>query len=122
VQLGVVPEASSSYLLPAIVGFQRAAEILFSSRWIPADEAVAMGLGVQVLAHEQMLPVVMAQAKQIAKQSKHSLRTTKMLIRAARNEAILAAQQREHDAFRKTLGSKDNQAAIQAFFAGKKSK
>jgi enoyl-CoA hydratase/carnithine racemase len=119
VQLGVVPEAGSSYLLPAMIGFQQAAEMLFTSRWVSAHEAVSLGLGVRVIPHEILLPVVLEQANQISLQSNHSLRSTKRLLRAARNEAIVAAQNRENETFRKMLGSTDNQAAIDAFFEKK---
>src|SRR5262249_36865909 len=36
VTLGVVPEAASSHLLPATIGWQRAAEALFTADWIDA--------------------------------------------------------------------------------------
>ena len=39
-RLGTAPEAGSSWLLPMVVGPQRAAELLLSSRWLEADEAV----------------------------------------------------------------------------------
>jgi len=44
--LSTAPEAGSSALLPAIVGPQRAAELLFTSRWIDAAEAVSYGLAL----------------------------------------------------------------------------
>src|SRR4249920_2277211 len=44
VTLGVVPEAASSLLLPLVIGQQRAAELLFTARWIDAAESVALGL------------------------------------------------------------------------------
>ena len=44
--LGTAPEAGSSMLLPATVGPQRAAELLFTSRWIDAPEAVRYGLAL----------------------------------------------------------------------------
>ena len=39
--LGMAPEFASTYMLQARIGTQRAAEILLSSKWIDADEAVA---------------------------------------------------------------------------------
>ena len=43
-QLGTVPEAASSVLLPAQVGLQRATELILTGRWMDAAEAVRLGL------------------------------------------------------------------------------
>src|SRR5262245_2963573 len=48
VTLGVVPEAASSYLLPVTLGWQRAAEVLFTADWITAARAVELGLASRV--------------------------------------------------------------------------
>ena len=55
VTLGVVPEAAASYLLPIVIGQQRAAEILFTARWIDAEESVALGLTFAVVPRRAAL-------------------------------------------------------------------
>ena len=45
--MGVAPEAASSYLLPRRMGRQQASLSLFTSDWISAEDAVATGLAVQ---------------------------------------------------------------------------
>ena len=45
--LGVAPEAASSYLLPRLIGRQNAAWLLMSSEWVSAQEALAMGYGLE---------------------------------------------------------------------------
>ena len=50
VTLGVVPEAASSYLLPAMIGWQRAAEVLFTADWIDAARAVELGIASRIVA------------------------------------------------------------------------
>ena len=40
-EMGVPPEAASSWLLPERLGWQRAAAVLLASEWIDADQAVA---------------------------------------------------------------------------------
>jgi len=54
--LGIIPELASSYLLPRLIGFQRAKEIMFFSERITAQELFNLGLVNKVLPHDQLLP------------------------------------------------------------------
>jgi len=116
VTLGVVPEAASSYLLPIVVGQQRAAEILFTARWIGAEESVALGIAFAVVARERLLEVALAKATEIAANPPSAVQHTKRLLRVWRQQAIAAARQREDDAFQERLGTPENLEAIRAFF------
>lgn len=116
VTLGVVPEAASSYLLPAIVGFQRAAEILYSADWIDAPRAVELGLAQRVLPDAELLDAAIARAAAIALHPPRAVRQTKQLLLATRAEAVAAARAREDAAFAERIGSPENVEAITAFF------
>lgn len=116
VTLGVVPEAASSWLLPALVGFQRAAEILFTARWIEAAESVAMGLTFAAVPRAQLLETALAKATEIAANPPQSVQHTKRLLRIWRQQAIADARQREDAAFQERLGTPENLEAIRAFF------
>ena len=59
-KLGVAPEASSSYLMPQLLGRQNAAWLLMSSEWIDAEQALDMGLVWKVCQPEDLLPTVRA--------------------------------------------------------------
>ena len=114
--LGVVPEAASTFLLPYIVGWQRAAEILYGAEWIDAARAVELGLASRRCAPEELLPALRARAELIASQPLGSLRHTKRLLLATRADAVQAALQREHRVFAARVGSPENVEAIRAFF------
>src|SRR5690606_17904083 len=43
-KLGVVPDLGPTYLLPRVVGLQRAKELIFSAREVDAEEARALGI------------------------------------------------------------------------------
>ena len=116
VALGVVPEAASSAILPALMGYQRAAEILYTSRWVEAEESVTLGLTVATLPAEGLHAHALAAAAQVARQAPQALRATKRLIRASRDAQVRAALEREYDTFTDHLGSPENHEAIQAFF------
>jgi enoyl-CoA hydratase/carnithine racemase len=116
VTLGVVPEAASSYLLPIIAGPQKAAELLFTARWISAEEAVDLGIAYSVEEPDQLLEVAFDKAAEIATMPPNSVRHTKRLMRVWRHQAIAEARQREDDGFRERLGTPENMEAINAFF------
>lgn len=116
VTLGVVPEAASSFLLPLIIGFQRAAEVLYTAEWIDARRSVELGLAARVVSDAELLPVALAKASEIAAHPPNAVRYTKRLLLATRAEAVRAARAREDAAFAERIGSPENLEAIQAFF------
>ena len=66
VRRGLCPEALSTWLLPRIVGFSRAAELLLSGRMLTAEEALHYGLVSKVVADEHLLPTAYTLAREIA--------------------------------------------------------
>ncbi len=116
VTLGVVPEAASSYLLPVTVGYQRAAELLFTADWIDAARAVELGIASRRCPSGELLPAVHALAARIAAQPPEAVRHTKRLLLATRAEQIRAARAREDQAFVERVGTPENLEAVMAFF------
>lgn len=115
VELGIVPEAGSSALLPAIVGPQRAAELLYTAEWIPAAEAVELGLARCMLPDAELVDRAFERARAIAAQPLAALRETRRLLLATREEAVRAARAREDAAMARRIGSPENREAIRAF-------
>jgi enoyl-CoA hydratase/carnithine racemase len=64
---GLCPEANCTWLLPRMIGFARAMEILVTGRMLSAEEALAYGLVSRVVPHENLLPVALEIAHDIAK-------------------------------------------------------
>jgi enoyl-CoA hydratase/carnithine racemase len=116
IPLGVVPEAASSYLLPLIVGYQPAAEILYTADWIDAQRAVALGIASRVYARDALLPAACAIAARIAAGPIGAIRHTKRLLLATRAEQVRLAREREDRAFEERIGTPENLEAITAFF------
>jgi enoyl-CoA hydratase/carnithine racemase len=116
VPLGVVPEAGSSYLLPALIGFQRAAEVFYTAEWIDARKALELGIASRVCKPEELTPAIRAKATEIAAQPLGALRYTRRLLLAARSDAVRAARAREDETFAHRIGSPENLEAIRAFF------
>jgi enoyl-CoA hydratase/carnithine racemase len=113
--LGVAPEAASSYLFPMRMGWQRAAKILFTSDWISAEEAVEVGIALQVCAPDALLPEALELAGRISRMPISSLVTTKRVMLDAQLPHIRSARAREEAAFVTVMGGPANLEALTAF-------
>ena len=89
VQLGLVPEAASTLLLPAAVGHVRAAELLLLGRSFSAEEAAAWGLvNALVDGGQAQLDVALSElVHRLRSQPAVSLLHTRRLLREHRLEA-----------------------------------
>lgn len=119
-KLGLCPEFASSMLLPKIMGYQRAAELLFFGEAFSAREAFDMGLVNKVLAPEELLPYAYAQAAKLVALPPSSLRTTKSLIKARSADAVAAQMLEENKHFSAMLQAPEAKEAFAAFFERRK--
>ena len=113
--LGVTVEAGNSYLLPKVLGWANAADILFTARWIDAENAKDIGLVFEVSEPDQLMSDVMVKAAEIAAMPLISLVTTKKLMIEHREDGFLKARTSEDLAFSKLTGAPANREAIAAF-------
>jgi enoyl-CoA hydratase/carnithine racemase len=98
-EMGVPPEAASSWLLPERMGWQRAASLLLASEWIDAGQAVEAGLALRVCLPGTVVDETMTLARRIAGFPPHATREIKRLMTAARRDPVAAARRREDAAF-----------------------
>ena len=113
--LGVAPEAASSYLLPRQVGRQNATWILMSSEWISAEEAHEMGLVWKVCEPDELLAETYRHANTLASKPIPSLMAVKTTMTAPLRPQIEAAIERETACFAELIGAAPNTAALEAF-------
>ena len=114
-ELGVPPEAASSFLFPRTMGWQRAARLLFTSEWVDAAQAVELGVALAHVPGERLLDETMVLAGKIAAAPLDALVASKRLMLATRNHGVTAARDREDAAFAELLGSAANRAALDRF-------
>ena len=98
-EMGVPPEAASSFLFPARMGWQRAASVLLMSEWIDARQAVDSGIALRVVPEGRVLEETMALARRIAAFPPHGVREIKRLMMENLRPSIATARQREESAF-----------------------
>ncbi|HKW74986.1 MAG TPA: enoyl-CoA hydratase [Terriglobales bacterium] len=115
VNLGLCPEAGSSVILPAMVGHQRAAELLFFGEPFGAQQARDFGLINQVLPDGNVFEFAMERASQLAEKPVSALRATKALLRRNSSASVADAMVEESRRFAELLQGPDARQAMAAF-------
>ncbi|MGE0313130.1 MAG: enoyl-CoA hydratase [Lautropia sp.] len=118
--LGLCPEAASSFLLPMIAGHARAAEKLLFGEAFGADEALAMGLVNEVLPADRVLPHALGRAAALSERPLVSLMQTKALMKAPFKDGVSRAMRDENVAFGRLLAEPAAREAFTAFLAKRK--
>jgi len=120
VDLALVPEAGSSYILPRMMGHQRAAELLMLSDSFDAQTAREFGFVNEVLPDDGVEARAMAVARALAAKPPAALRLTKALIKRGSAEAVEETIYHELGQFRQLLQSPEATEAFTAFMERRK--
>ncbi|MSQ21487.1 MAG: enoyl-CoA hydratase [Betaproteobacteria bacterium] len=120
VNLGLCPEAASSFLLPLIAGHRRAATLLMLGEAFSATEAVAAGIATETVAAGTAVEHARSVARKLAEKPAGAIRTTKRLMRKQYDTQIAAALAEEIDAFARMLTEPAAREAIGAFLEKRK--
>jgi enoyl-CoA hydratase/carnithine racemase len=107
-RLGLPAEHGVSWVLPRLVGTARAAELLFTSRVVLAEEAAAMGLVNAVLPPDELLPETLRVAATMAREiSPSSLRVIKRQLYADMLGELDGSAAFAEEAMRRMVGEPD---------------
>lgn len=85
IEMGIIPGDGGAWLLPRVVGWQRAIELSLTARRVGADEAVALGILLEVVPASDLEKRVTALASTIAAKSRPAVKLAKRLLRQARS-------------------------------------
>ncbi len=116
INIGLIPELASSYLLPRLVGFQRAKEIIFFGEKLPAPKLYDMGLVNKVLPHDELIPYAKKMALKLIPPQGAGLATrlAKQAFHKPLIEAVTKALDIENEGLNKTIASADFWEALAA--------
>lgn len=120
VPLGITPEFASTFLLPLIAGYQRAAEALFLGQPFSAQKARELGIVNEVVPDAQVLERAEKVAAQLAALPPESLRLTKQLLKSRHAGAIEERIAEETRIFTERLSSPEAKEAMSAFLEKRK--
>lgn len=83
VRRGLVPDGGGAYLLPRLVGPQRAKELMFFGDSLPARDAERLGLVNRTVPDEELAATAQAWAQRLAEGPTRSIALTKQLVNAS---------------------------------------
>jgi len=120
VPLGIVPEFGSTYLLPLLAGYQRAAELLLLGQPFSAQKAYEVGIVTQVVPENELLQKAKEAAQMLAALPAESIRLTKQLMKKRHGAALAATIAEETRTFTERLDSPEAKEAMSAFLEKRK--
>ncbi len=115
VKRAIGPDYGLSWFLPKLVGYQRAAEMFFQSRFVEAQEALEIGLVAKVVPHEQLMDEAMTMARTIAKSSPNSIINVRRALQRSFTNTLDQQMEFEWLNQQKILQSPEFQEGVRAF-------
>ncbi len=119
VDLGLVPEAGSSLLGPALMGHQRAFAFLAMGEGLHAVEAKEAGLVYKLVETDELESTVLNVAAEIAAKPPEAMQISRDLLRMPRQDAVERIKL-EAKLFAERLQSEEARGALMAFLTRKK--
>ncbi|MEJ8643840.1 enoyl-CoA hydratase-related protein [Streptomyces sp. MS1.HAVA.3] len=115
VRRGLVPDGGGAYLLPRLVGPQKAKELMFFGDAVPAAEAERLGLVNKVVPAEELEATARAWAERLAQGPARALAMTKQLVNASLDGDRAAALAAEATAQEINMGTADANEGVASF-------
>jgi enoyl-CoA hydratase/carnithine racemase len=81
IELGIVPPLGGMFLLPRLIGLERAANMIMRGQRVGGAEAVAIGLASELVAADQLAAAARAFAEDLARRSPRALAVAKAGLR-----------------------------------------
>ena len=112
---GLVPDGSSTYFLPRIVGLKRALELTLTNRMFSAQEALRWGLITRVVPDNELLVQARAIAVQLAAGPTRAYGISKRLLHSGWMETLETQMENESQAIANSARTLDAREGITAF-------
>jgi enoyl-CoA hydratase/carnithine racemase len=115
IKLGVIPGAGGTQRLVRLVGPSRAKEIIFTGRFVPAGEALAIGLVDRVVPAADVLPTATAWARQFVGGPSLALRAAKECIDSGSEVDLETGLKMERQQFAALFATEDRTIGMTSF-------
>ncbi len=121
VRIGVTPEFCSTYFFPRLVGYGKAAELIFTARPFDAQEALEIGAVNYVFPHDQLMAEAKKMAKQIASMPLIAIQKSKELLRHGMQSTLDQVAAHEQVVFLDAMKTEEHWLALNKLLGQMKS-
>ena len=115
VKIGLVPDCGGTFILPRLVGWRRATELMMTGEVVTAARALEMGMINAVVPDEELLPRAMAMAERLANAPTAAIGRIKELLEASALNDYAAQLELERKVQIKSGLTKDFREGVAAF-------
>lgn len=115
IKIGLVPDCGGTFMLPRLVGWKRATEMMFTGDLITAQRAAEMGMINSVAADGELMSQVMAMAEKLANAPTAAIGQIKRLLQASATNDCKDQLDLERQAQIEAGKSKDFAEGVSAF-------
>jgi enoyl-CoA hydratase/carnithine racemase len=122
VRIGVTPEFCSTYFLPRLIGYGKAAELIFTARPFDAHEALEIGAVNNVYPHTRLIPEARKIAKQIAAMPPTAVQKSKEILRHGMQSTLEQVIQHEAVVFLDAMKTEEHRLALNELLSRMKSR
>lgn len=113
--VGLIPDAGSTWLLVRQVGYSRAFELAIEGERIPAERCLELGLANRVVEPEELMAEAQAWSQKLAQRATYAIGLTKRAMNHAITSTLLEAIEYEAHLQQLAAGSQDFAEGVQAF-------
>lgn len=122
INLGVLPGAGGTQLLPRLIGLSKARWLLLSGETISASEALAFGLVDRVVKAGSLLGETEEMAHKIVEKPPLAIQFIKNALTLVQNPGLEEAMKKETEMFGKLCGTEDKKEGVLAFLEKRKAR
>lgn len=115
VKIGIVPGDGGAWFLPRIVGMSRALELLWTGRFVDAQEALRLGIVSDVVPDESLMDHTLALAQRIAAGPPVAIRMIKRAARQAQTMDLASHLDQISSHMAVVYATDDHKEAVAAF-------
>jgi 2-(1,2-epoxy-1,2-dihydrophenyl)acetyl-CoA isomerase len=120
IKIGLIPDSAGTYILPRLVGMQRAAALMMTADKVSGPEAVAMGMAYKSFPDDQFEAESKKFATQIAAMPTKGLGLTKRLLNESFSNTLTQQLEREKQVQVEAGATQDFKEGVAAFLEKRK--
>jgi 2-(1,2-epoxy-1,2-dihydrophenyl)acetyl-CoA isomerase len=115
VKIGLVPDCGGTFILPRLIGWRRATQLMMTGEVVTAQQALDMGMINAVVADDQLIAQAMAMAERLAQAPTAAIGRIKELMEMSAKNDYAEQLEQEREAQLKSGLTKDFKEGVAAF-------